>query len=85
MNKYESAGNFLRTTDICLGTALRCKGYKIVKIENDSLTKLAFFFEKNKGINKTIDQYFEQKLLVEPIQFFTTLKQIKTRIYNIKK
>jgi len=73
-----------KTADMGLATTLQYLGYFIVRMENDKekISKKFFVFENSEQLQKHIDDYWRNNITVEPIKFFSILKEIKNRIYS---
>lgn len=78
MNKDE----FYKTTDICLAATLCVLYFKIELIEKISHSKSVFVFRNSAELSSITKSFFNHELKVEPLGFFNSLKEIKTRIYN---
>ena len=74
--------DFLKTSDICLCSALCCYGYNIEAIDKQNSKKVVFLIQRDENLDNLIQQYFTHQLQVEPLSFFNYLKEIKTRIYH---
>ncbi len=70
-----------KTSDLACATVISLF-YPIKEIERKNPKKVYFIFERNDKLDKLLDQYWQQKLKVEPQSFFNQLKIIKARIYN---
>jgi len=73
---------FYKTTDICLAATLCIFDFKIEQIEKVSHSKAVFVFKNSAELAETTKSFFNHELKVEPLGFFNSLKEIKTRIYN---
>lgn len=73
---------YYKTTDICLSATLCCFGLRIELIEKISHSKVAFVFRNSAELVSLTNSFFNHELKVEPLGFFNSLKEIKTRIYN---
>ena len=69
-------------TDICLATTLSTLQQPILRLEKITPTKAQFLFKKTIELDKLIESYWNNSLKVNPIEFFNTLKNLKTRIYS---
>jgi len=73
---------FLKTTELALVATLQCLGYGIEAIEKVSGNKAAFLVSKDDKLDNLVQDYWNQKLKVEPQKYFQAIKAIKSRIYN---
>jgi len=73
---------YFGTTDMCLAAALCSGGYQIESVEKDTGSKATFYIKRNKYLDEMLRLYFTHQLKVEPLSFFSFLKEIKTRIYH---
>jgi len=77
--------NYFYTSDFDLSVTLICKGYILETIDAELNGKLIFVFKNNTGIGKIIDGYWSNKITVNPLEFANSRKNLKTRIFGIKK
>lgn len=75
--------DFFKTSDICIISTLCCYGYQIEAIDKINCSKANFLIKRDEGLDNLIQMYFTHQLKVEPLSFFSFLKEIKTRLYNI--
>lgn len=87
MNKSEDdeLDRYFETTDFDLSVALMCKNYVLESIENELGNKLVFVFQKDEDIEDVVDGYWSNKILVSPLEFANARKNLKSRIYGMKK
>jgi len=76
--------NYFATTDIVLATTLQFFGNEINSIEKDSSGKSIFYFKRVDDQDTIIQNFWSQKLKVEPINFFNSLRVVKSRLYGNK-
>jgi len=70
-----------KTSDLALASTLLCLGFKITNINRDFGRAIFCFLKTNKLIESTED-YWADRLTVNPKDFFNCQKEIKTRIYS---
>ncbi len=93
MNENEQSQSFkpcdwdryFETTDFDLSVTLVCKNYVLESIETGKGGKLVFLFNKEKDIASAVDEYWSNKILVNPLEFTNVRKNLKSRIYGMKK
>jgi len=73
-NKYQ-------TTDLCLATTISL-WYSPINLFKQG-NKVIFVFLETKEVTRLISLYWQDQIKVEPKQFFSQLKNLKTRIYSI--
>jgi len=83
IEKILNEKDLYKTSDICLCAALCCYGYQIEAIDRQNPSKAIFLIKRDEQLDDLIQLYFTHQLKVEPLSFFSFLKEIKTRIYNI--
>ena len=83
MNQILQEKDYFKTTDICLCAALCCYGYQIEAIDRQNPSKAVFLVKRGEELDDLTRLYFTHQLKVDPLAFFSFLKEIKTRIYNI--
>jgi len=83
MSKVLQEKDYFKTSDICIASSLCCYGYQIEAIDRQNPSRVVFLIKRDEQLDKLIQLYFTHQLRVEPLSFFSFLKEIKTRIYNI--
>jgi len=73
--------NYYKTSDLSLATSLSLFS-PIESTEIVDNKKVLFVFQKSQELDKLIAMYWRGEIRVEPQQFFSQLKVIKTRIYS---
>lgn len=74
--------NIYKTSDIALAAALQTCGMTI--LETIKYEKRVFFlFRNNERVHKLIELYYSNRLRVSPLTYFTNLRSLRTRIYNL--
>jgi hypothetical protein len=72
-----------KTTDLGIAAYLSLKGFNY-SIDRTNPKKALFSFVGKDGveINEFIKDYVDGKTLVEPIDYFNALKNVKNRLYS---
>jgi len=73
---------FFATYDIFLSSALDCLGYKIDCVDKSGGKRCCFYFVRDDGLDDSIQGYWAGQLRVEPKKLFSSLKNLKSRIYS---
>lgn len=73
--------NFYRTTDLGLVATLRLLGFTIVDMERHS-GQIIFVFKTSKKLDGVINDFWNKKLMVEPLSLVNSLKDTKSLIYQ---
>ena len=71
---------YIKSNDICLISVLHSLGYQIEKIEKDG-QKAIFIIVKDERTDEIIKKFWAHQLKTDPLGFYSSLKEIKTRIY----
>lgn len=69
------------TNDLALAATLHCLGFPLLKVTKDR-PRADFLFDQNAQLIETVTKYWAGKLVVEPKNYFQTIKDIKTRLYD---
>ena len=77
--------NYFYTSDFDLSVTLICKGHTLATIDAEPSGKLIFVFKKNTGMGDVVDGYWTNKILVNPLEFANARKNLKSRIFGIRK
>ena len=70
-----------KTKDFYLTAVLVMFNYKIKYHENEK-NKSVFYFEEDEGLRALVQDYFYDKVRVSPHQFQTSIKTVKSIMYN---
>ena len=74
--------NNYQTSDLGCAAALISLGFDLNYLNKTNLKKVEFIFTNKKEIEKRADDYFSDKLKVNPRAYFDNLKMLKNRIYS---
>lgn len=77
--------SYFYTSDFDLSVTLICKGYTLVTIDAESQGKFIFVYKNDVGIKNVVDGYWENRITVSPLEFANARKNLKSRIFGIKK
>lgn len=83
LKKITMDNKYYQTSDIALATIISLS-FPLVHITPQSSGKSLFVFERNKEMEKLIEDYWSGNLKIEPKTYFNQLKTIKTRLYSEK-
>lgn len=73
--------NSYKTYDLALVTTLSLF-FPIESVEGTNTQRVLFVFRQTNKLNEMVESYWRRDIRVEPQQFFSQLKIIKTRIYS---
>lgn len=71
-----------RVSDLALASTLLCLGYKLWATDKIDQRRVSFVFERNASLDTTLESYWTGQILVEPMAFFSAVKQAKNRLYS---
>ena len=77
MKTYE---NCYKTSDLTLATTLSIY-FPIVSIDRSNGKKVLFVFDHTIALDELIEEFWQNKVTIEPQVFANQLKNLKTRIY----
>lgn len=80
--KYIQDKESFETTDIALVSTLYYYGCKIEAINKKNPSRAIFILERSADLDRLIQGFWTHTLQVEPLAFFNSLKEIKTRLYQ---
>lgn len=66
-----------KLSDISLVSYLRCKGFKIGKIEKQK-EKSIFLFDEDDKLENEILKYYNHEAEIDPLKFSETLRNLKS-------
>ena len=72
--------------DLGQATALVCSGFEVIDLApNPDSERVTFYFRQSQKINETAQLYWSGKLSVDAKQYWQEMKNLKTRLYGLKK
>ena len=69
------------TSDLALSTSLVCFNNPLISVSKEG-SKWIFEFQNTPKLQEDVKKFFAYELLIEPMDYFNTLKTLKTRLYN---
>jgi hypothetical protein len=69
------------TYDLALCCTLLCFDFTLAGLETTDQRKVGFVFEESEKLQNAIKKYWDNRLVVNPKDYFNTLKDLKSRIY----
>lgn len=79
--EYISNKDLYQTSDIALGSVLLSYGLKLEAVDK-SKPKAVFYFRKEKGVDQLAEGFWSHNLQVDPLLYFNSLKELKSRLYQ---
>lgn len=70
------------TFDLGCASATIVAGFELVSLEKSNPRKVQFVIRREVGIEKVVDDYWADRLVVKARTFFDTTKMLKNRIYS---
>ncbi len=80
--KHIKEKELFETTDISLANTIYYFGGKIEAINKANPSRAIFIFERSKELDILIQGFWSHSLHVDPLNYFNSLKEIKTRLYQ---
>lgn len=71
----------MESSDLALVSFLWANDQRFTDIRREA-SRVFFIFPKNKAVEKLISKYWERSLKVDPMEYFTAIKQVKSFIYQ---
>lgn len=68
--------------DLGLCGALLLGNFKLLNLDKTNPRKTIFLFQYEESIKQAVEDYFSNNFQVDALEFFTTLKNLKNRIYT---
>ena len=73
---------YFKSSDLSLIATLQVFGYQIEKIERNNSEKVIFAIKQDDKLSELVQAFWSRNLSVEPLQYFESLKVVKSRIYQ---
>ena len=71
------------TYDLGLASALVTLGYTLWDVDKTNPKKSQFFFSRDEHIDKMINQYWDDKLMLPARSLLENQKMLKNRLYSV--
>lgn len=71
-----------KTTDFYSAVFLLASGYKLIKIDKTDPRRFCFVFQDQENRARLLEDFFNGSAKVEPRQFVSSIKELKTLMYN---
>lgn len=81
MIKKLNENDLFASTDMCLCGVLLYSGFRLESIDKHDPAKAVFYWEREKGLDETIQAFWAGETRTEPKRFFNCIKEIKSRLY----
>jgi hypothetical protein len=72
-----------KTNDFALSASLLAMNFKVQKLEKLGSGRVVFYFENSNNLLEAVDDYWQDKLAINPKTFFNAQKELKARMYAI--
>jgi hypothetical protein len=82
MNQFSKMNDYFKTPDLNLCSTLQYLGFRVEVIDRDNPSRVIFYIKRENDLDDVIQAFWAKQLQVEPVAYFDTLKQIKSRIYH---
>lgn len=73
---------YYQSSDLALVATLCCYGYRIETVDKNNPSRAIFYIPRDKGIDDLTQAYWAHKLQVDPLVYFASLKEAKSRLYG---
>jgi len=70
------------TDNLILASVLRCKGFELTCINKENPRHSFFEYLQTNELLDTVRSYWSRSLLLEPICFALSMKELKTMLYD---
>ena len=71
-----------RTYDLNISALLMAKGFIIEDILFNTKQRALFIFNENEELQKVVQGYWDDTIKVSPQKLFSSLKNLKSRLYD---
>ena len=81
MIKYPAISQY-STSDLAGSAVLVTMGYRLVDIDWSDPQRAHFVFERKKGIDDVMNDFWDDRLEVNPRKFWDSIKMLKARLHS---
>jgi len=82
METHLDNNDFTEITDLSLASTLYYFGCKIESVNKNNPSRCIFIFQKSRDLDTLIKDFWSNSLQVEPQAYFSSLREVKTRLYQ---
>ncbi|RJO60240.1 hypothetical protein C4544_05715 [candidate division WS5 bacterium] len=77
--------DYFETSDFPLAITLICQGFVIENFDTVEPRKIKFLFAETEVLLKTVNNYWNNKISVNPKVFFNAQKELKSRMFELQR
>lgn len=82
MKKYISEDDCFESSDLSLVSTLFYFGVRIEAIDKSEPSRAKFIFSRSKELDALVQGFWSKSLQIEPSAYFSSLREVKTRLYQ---
>lgn len=75
--------DFIQTSDFTLATTLYCLGFDIRGLDKGNKKRVTFYYERTSDLESVIEDYFNNKIKVNPLDFDRAGREIRAQIHTV--
>ena len=81
--KILKEGDYFESADLSLVAALCCHGFRVETIQKKTYgNRSVFLLLREKGLDDCVQAFWAHSLQVDPLSYFSILRELKTRLYQ---
>lgn len=80
MNPNENRNSLFETSDFPLAVTLLSLGFPLQQLDSSNPLRAVFCFTQSVTLQKTVDDFWNSKISIEPISFLNNQRALKARI-----
>jgi hypothetical protein len=81
MTQKLNENDYFKTSDLSLCATLGCLGYCVEATDKENPQKIKFLIRRDEYLDQLIQLFWAHGLTVDPLIYFNTLKELKSRVY----
>lgn len=81
LNKDDRSFCF-KTSDLPLAVTLVNLGFKLLGVDSQNPSRVIFLFRTSSNLTKSLNDFWQGRISVEPKSFWSTQRELKSRIRN---
>lgn len=79
-NNENIRSSFFETSDFPLAVTLLSLGFTLQQLDSSNPSRAVFFFTSSEALQKTVDDFWNGKISIEPLSFLNNQRALKARI-----
>lgn len=73
---------YFTTSELPLCASLICLNFSLDSLDKTNPQRTIFIFKQSKELSKAVNDFWQRKIRLEPLEYFEATRYLKSRIYG---